>query len=144
MKETDLWETPAALYKALDEEFKFTLDLTCNRNNCKVAGQTTFRDIFGRESLPINEVCFMNPPYSNPYPFIEKVISLNCKAVCLLPVDTSTKWWALFWDYDKHSPKEGFEVRFLPKRLKFERDGVPAKSCFNKASCIVIAKGGVH
>lgn len=82
---------------------------------------------------------FMNPPYSNPKPFIEKAWedSKEVRIVCLLKCDTSTSWWSIFWDYDNNKPKDGCEVRFLPKRLKFERNGVPGGTC-NFHSVIVI------
>ncbi len=40
---------------------------------------------------------FINPPYSKPAPWVEKAISESKKGktiVMLLPVDTSTKWYA--------------------------------------------------
>lgn len=75
--------------------------------------------------------------------------SKHCKIVCLVKCDPSTKWWSTFWDYDikltkkdyeevpryvggfryipphdgtyAHSgPKPGCEVRFFPKRIKFD------------------------
>lgn len=47
---------------------------------------------------------FMNPPYSNPKPFIEKAWedSKYCKIVCLVKCDPSTKWWATFWEYNRN------------------------------------------
>lgn len=84
---------------------------------------------------------FMNPPYSNPKPFIEKAytdaLEHNITIVCLLKCDPSTRWWAVFWDYERNKPKLGVEVRFLPKRLKFERNGIPASGA-NFPSVIVI------
>lgn len=90
----------------------------------------------------------MNPPYSNPKPFIEKAWedSKYCKIVCLVKCDPSTKWWATFWEYGVecpciqfgveandpdiclgcnnkgryNGPKPGCEVRFFPKRIQFD------------------------
>jgi hypothetical protein len=60
---------------------------------------------YKEEGLCIFEdaVCFMNPPYSNPRPFIKKAWgdSKYCKIVCLVKVDPSTRWWATFWDYKR-------------------------------------------
>ena len=49
---------------------------------------------------------FMNPPYSNPKPFIEKAWedSRIARIVCLVKVDPSTQWWATFWDYNSKCP----------------------------------------
>ncbi len=70
---------------------------------------------------------FMNPPYSCPKPFIEKAWddSRYCRIVCLVKCDPSTKWWGTFWDYGlglKHynGAKQGCQVRFFPKRIKFD------------------------
>ena len=83
----------------------------------------------------------MNPPYSNPKPFIEKAWkdSKHCKIVCLVKCDPSTKWWATFWNYENKlyptygmtngaycaikeeiGPKPGCEVRFFSKRIQFD------------------------
>lgn len=64
----------------------------------------------------------MNPPYSIPRPFIEKAWqeSKNCVVVCVVKVDTSTRWWGIFWDYDINCTKPGCEIRFLPRRVKFD------------------------
>ncbi len=82
-----------------------------------------------------NYTCFMNPPYSNPKSFIDKAWedSKHCRIVCLVKCDPSTKWWATFWNYDselkcnstgrtklRNGPKPGCEVRFFPKRIKFD------------------------
>jgi len=39
---------------------------------------------------------FVNPPYSDPYPWVEKAIetsTIGCTVVMLLKHDTSTRWW---------------------------------------------------
>jgi hypothetical protein len=47
--------------------------------------------------------------------------SKHCKIVCLVKVDTSTRWWSTFWDYNKlMCNKPGCRVIFFPKRLKFD------------------------
>ena len=48
---------------------------------------------------------FINPPYSNPLPWIEQAISENKKGktiALLLKVDTSTKWFALLQNNGAH------------------------------------------
>ena len=87
-----------------------------------------------------HRVAFMNPPYSNPLPFVGQAYELSKTnvVVCLLKCDTSTKSWSIFWDYENHKPKEGVEIRFLPKRLKFEYKGEPGKHAANFPSVIVI------
>ncbi len=110
---------------------------------------------------------FMNPPYSRPTKtnpginsFIEKAWedSKYCKIVCLVKCDPSTKWWSTFWNYDNSTctncssgypdnncyceeigPKPGCEVRFLPRRIRFEAPpGLDGQSGPTFPSCIVI------
>jgi len=48
---------------------------------------------------------YVNPPYSNPSPWIEKAVEESKKGktiVMLLPVDTSTKWYAKLIEAKAH------------------------------------------
>ena len=74
---------------------------------------------------------FVNPPYSNPLPWVEKAIEENKKGkmiAMLLRVDTSTKWFAKLIEADA-------EILWFSKRLKFTDK--PA----NFPSMLVILKG---
>lgn len=58
---------------------------------------------------------FVNPPYSNPLPWIEKAILENKKGktiVLLLKVDTSTKWF-------QKLVENNVRLFWINKRLKF-------------------------
>lgn len=174
-KLSDQWCTPDDLFNVLDrggeyqgiyfDGFNFDIDLCATKENskCDWYGRNYLESIyFNKTTLQYTsymdikgKVCFMNPPYSNPRPFIEKAWedSKHCKIVCLVKVDPSTKWWSTFWLYgvnryvyfdtkcceivksfirldendgynyvktDKYSgPKDGCEVIFFPKRIKF-------------------------
>lgn len=178
MKESvnDCWRTPQWLFDELNQEFNFDIDLCATKENSKCNIYCTdylrneynelkdpFRSsgtlIFSDERDPSkfsdlayfkeSATCFMNPPYSNPKPFIEKAWedSKHCKIVCLVKCDPSTRWWATFWNYGPNKccflckniknyeltygcskcgatwpagPKPGCEVRFFPKRIKFD------------------------
>jgi site-specific DNA-methyltransferase (adenine-specific) len=137
-KESDLWETPQYLYDELNKEFNFKFDLCANETNKKA--DITPDNYLKYDMLWVDCSCFMNPPYSNPRLFIEKAYqdSKYCTIVMLIKCDTSTRSWGVFWDYDNNKPKPGVEVRFLPKRLKFERNGVPSKNSANFPSVIVV------
>lgn len=160
-KESDLWETPQWLFDELNEEFSFDIDLCANKDNhkCNIYFDDYLVKDMSTDNLSGFNRAFMNPPYSNPLPFIKKAYedSKYCKIVMLIKCDTSTKAWGVFWEYEKSrvreatpymrswewvdklsGPKPGVEVRFLPKRLKFERDGVPSKNCAAFPSAIVI------
>lgn len=145
-KLSDQWQTPDWLFKELDDEFHFNIDLCCNILNTKAVALIDdktggIRDYLNTDISKYKKhgnSMFMNPPYSNPKPFVEKAWedSKHCKIVLLLKVDPSTKWWSVFWNYGeeityhglglmpaklgRRGPKPGCEVRFLPKRVKFD------------------------
>jgi phage N-6-adenine-methyltransferase len=149
MSDSDSWCTPQWLFDELNAEFNFDIDLCATRENSKCLRfyKDYLNDIVDIETdLKYYQVkgyncAFMNPPYSNPRPFIEKAWedSKHCKIVCLVKCDPSTKWWATFWNYmdirikqisnapdsitiitERTGPKPGCEVRFFPKRIKFD------------------------
>lgn len=119
-KISDCWQTPQKLFDELNEEYgPFDIDLAATRENSKCDSYYIdyLNNIIGHQvkdyvrELPLSEVtstsdedltCFLNPPYSNPLPFIQKAWedSKHCKIVLLVKVDTSTKWWSVFWDYE--------------------------------------------
>jgi phage N-6-adenine-methyltransferase len=138
---SNCWQTPQWLFDELHAEFNFDIDLCATEENSKVIklGLATYCEDYLQTDLSMFEFnsAFMNPPYSNPKPFIEKTWedSKHCKIVCLVKCDPSTKWWATFWNYNdviweqgtalqhtvtKRGPKPGCEVRFFPKRIKFD------------------------
>lgn len=146
MKDSDEWETPKALFDQLNNRFNFRWDCCCTVENCKV--QTQIRWIghgynylkYGFDNmLSTDSWLFLNPPYSKPAKFIKKAYkeSRSWPIVCLLKCDTSTKWWGIFYDYEKQKPRPGVTIEYFPKRLKFERNGIPSSSA-NFPSCLVI------
>lgn len=58
---TDLWATPEYLFKELDREFHFTLDVCADETNHKCEHYFS-KEIDGL-SQPWDGVCWMNPPY---------------------------------------------------------------------------------
>lgn len=63
-----------------------------------------------KESWPTDRPVFINPPWSDPFPWVEKATFHSGDAAMLLPVDSTTKWWVYsrFW-----------KVSFIDVRLKF-------------------------
>lgn len=164
-KVSDCWGTPQDLFDVLDkggvyqgikfDGFHFDIDLCATKDNTKVLynfGEDYLSDYYthlgsqcyGSVDWLGVKSSFMNPPYSNPRPFIQKAWedSRYCKIVCLVKCDPSTKWWATFWDYDycvacesspcvrdslacecdsnhMRGPKPGCEIIFFPKRIRF-------------------------
>lgn len=113
-KASDYWETPQWLFDELNVEFNFALDLCATKDNAKAK---FCGDYFTLDLRKANvNACFMNPPYSDPAPFISKAWedSCYCKIVMVIPSKADTKWWRIFWDGVTHSPRAGVQVIFMP------------------------------
>lgn len=112
---SDDWATPTAVYDGLDAEFHFVDD------PCPLKGSEN--GLLREWKSP----CFVNPPYSDIYPWMEKA-SLEAEAgktvVLLVPARTCTRWWHQF-------ALKASEIRFIRGRLKFgtATTGAPFPSC---------------
>lgn len=112
---SDEWATPAETFNALDAEFSFTDDA------CPLGGDVN--GLLREWGSP----CFVNPPYSDITPWMEKA-TLEWHAgktiVLLVPSRTCTRWWH---DY----AMKATEIRFIRGRLKFggAKTGAPFPSC---------------
>jgi len=140
MKISDEWETPQWLFDQLDSEFHFDIDACATKENTKC--KNFYESCLTLPHWDHGDIFFMNPPYSNPKPFLLKAWEESRKGatvVCIVKCDTSTSWWGIFWDYEKHCPKPGIEIRFLPKRLRFVRSDKKLDNA-NFPSAIIIMK----
>ncbi len=130
-KLSDEWETPDWLFDELDREFNFDIDLCATANNKKVGGYcvnylvTDIAYIITDKRYKIGSA-FMNPPYSNPKPFIEKAWedSRYCLIVCLLPNTIKTCKYMDGLDENNgltsfRKWRQGLEIRDLSRRTKF-------------------------
>jgi hypothetical protein len=71
---------------------------------------------------------FINPPYSNAKPFIQKAWddSIYCRIVCLIKCDPSTTMWDIFTHkvnngaYEYRVPMLGCTIRYITKRVQFD------------------------
>lgn len=108
------YATPWNLFKVLDNEFNFTLDVCADDINKKVSNYFTEKD----NSLEKEWVghCWMNPPYKDMKKWVIKAYNEAQKegtiVVCLIPARTNTKWW--------HEYCMKGEIRFINGRPKFE------------------------
>jgi len=110
----DEWGTPKELFKTLDREFGFVLDVAANRHNRKCARYfgpdhpvAANRDGLAAPWAP--HTCWLNPPFSDLAPWLSKAWRESKKGatvVALVPGDTSTRWWA------EHAMRAQ-EIRFL-------------------------------
>ncbi len=114
--------TPQDLFKQLDSEFHFTLDVCASQANAKVSRFLSQQDDSLRRAWT-NEICWMNPPYGREIgKWIQKALREskvnNATVVCLVPARTDTNW---FWNYCVQG-----EIRFIKGRLRFEGESSSA------------------
>ena len=107
IKENDNWASPDWILKIFEGWFD-----PCPLNAKK-------------DGLIINwkDKTYVNPPYSNPKPFVIKAIEENKKGktiAMLLPVDTTTEWFKLLYIAKAH-------ILFPNERLKFNGSKTPAR-----------------
>lgn len=105
----DCYQTPQYVFDWLDKRFNFNLDGCANNLNAlhkNFIGDGGLRPDF--LTFDDSEVCnliggyslkiFVNPPYSNPLPFVKRAAELKQAGhlvVMLLPADKSTKWYSV-------------------------------------------------
>lgn len=119
------WPTPWGLYRQLDAEFHFDLDVCASPENAKAPN--ALMGILTEDGLASSwcgRRCFMNPPYGLVLRrWLEKAVHealAGATVVALLPARTDTVWW-----HDWVLPFAS-EIRFLRGRLTFEGSTNPA------------------
>jgi site-specific DNA-methyltransferase (adenine-specific) len=136
---SDEWSTPDDLWRKLDTEFHFDLDVCASAENFKCS---RYFDIATNGlAQPWNcTAAWMNPPYSAIKEWMAKAVhEVECGnagvVVCLVPARTDTKWWwsTIEW------PMVGVDVRFLPGRLRF---GTSKNSAPFPSAVLVIGETG--
>ncbi len=109
------WETPPALFAALDAEFRFDLDVCARPNNAKC--ERFYSPDDDGLSVPWHGACWMNPPYGRKVgDWMQKAYEESRKAgtvvVALVCARTDTGWWH---DWAMRAA----EVRFVRRRVRF-------------------------
>ena len=123
------WETPANLFRLLDREFSFDLDVCASIENRKCIVYLSRQ----RNSLRCSwtGTCWMNPPYGMDIAtWIKKARDESrhgATVVCLVPARTDTAWW-----HDDVMKSQ--EIRLLKGRLTFV--GAPSPAPFPSAVVI--------
>ena len=112
---TDDHATPRWLFRALDDEFRFTLDVAASAHNAKC------EKYFDAETNGLlqswqNQVVWCNPPYESEHlqAWMSKAwneCKKNCTAVLLVPCKTDQAWF--------HDVALRGEIRFIKGRVKF-------------------------
>ena len=119
----DDWETPNALFDALNKKYNFTLDPCSTDANAKCDKHYTVNEN-GLLMPWRSERVFVNPPYGRQIAkWVEKCDKESNHAiiVALLPARTDTAW------FHDHINKKS-DVEFLRGRVKFELGGVALQS----------------
>lgn len=103
----DCYRTPKYVFNWLNSRFKFDIDgCATEENNLSyhyIGKDGIVEDFLTFDPLDLIEVLefshftiFVNPPYSNPLPFVKRAAELKVwgfLVVMLLPADKSTKWY---------------------------------------------------
>lgn len=115
-KESDNWCTQPELTWDLGY---FDLDPCSNPNSTVIAGINLMLE-HGDNGLTYDWAelsAFVNHPYSDPWPWCDKIFYHKGPFICLPKLDTTTKWW--------HRLMERLDVRWAPfkKRIKFVMPG---------------------
>jgi len=109
------WATPPEVFKALDDEFHFTLDPCCTDENAKCRTHYT-AVVNGLKQPWAPHRVFMNPPYGRQVgKWIKKAYQesqAGALVVCLIYAKTDTSWW-----HDYVLPYG--EIRFIRGRIHF-------------------------
>lgn len=110
------WSTPIDFFDKLNEEFHFTLDPCCTKENAKCDKFYTIKEN-GLEQDWQNEIVFVNPPYGKDQKLwikksYEESQKENTTVVMLIPARTDT---IAFHEYIYGKA----EIRFIKGRLKF-------------------------
>ena len=137
----DSWATPPEFYDWVIEYYcggilreSPSLDVCASETNSKCEDWidvNTNSLIINWE--PWNGIAWMNPPYSNIQPWVEKACKeaeeRNVTTLALLPCDPSTKWWR-YCDESKYCR----EIVLLNRRVQFVPPKGIKKSSNPKAS----------
>jgi phage N-6-adenine-methyltransferase len=144
LSEKDEWRTPPELFKKLDDEFDFYVDVCTNgpenalcnifftKDRCALNHQWTAYN-YDHAS------CFINPPYSQTQAFLlkaeEQAKKHNITVVALVNANTDTKWFA-------RAAKTANEIRLLTGRVQFLKpDGSSSKNGNAKGQCVIVWRG---
>lgn len=109
----DSWRTPDFAFTPLDAEFDFGLDAAASVENAKVPQFLTIKDdalscCWASRLLPFaGRTVWINPPYSNIPPWLEKAkleaVKNHIISVLLIPHSPDAAWW----------PNDASEIRVV-------------------------------
>lgn len=111
------WRTPPEVFKPLNDEFHFALDVASNENNHLTDKFFTTKDNGLMQSWRCDGAVWCNPPYGRQIgKWVEKAYRESQKTkfpiVMLIPARTDTRW---FHDYILNKA----DIRFVRGRIQF-------------------------
>lgn len=105
-KASDDWATPKWLLELLFPDGEYF-------DPCPIGGSR------GLETdWPTDPTVYINPPFSNPLPWVRRAAAHTGPVVLLLPLDPTTKWWTY---------ADGFKVTLIGSRLHFSESKTYAR-----------------
>lgn len=143
----DLWQTPKALYDALDKEFEFDLDAFASEEN-KLAPcffDAEFSALENEWDKPHDpsehgriKSAFVNPPYSQTqlclYTAMKQAKKHNITVVALVNANTDTQWFS-------EAVKTANEIRLITGRVGFVGSSGKKVNGNTKGQCLIIWRG---
>ncbi len=137
----DLWQTPKALFVALNEEFDFKVDICASHSNAFLDEYFTeeYSALENEWDEYYGDSAFMNPPYSKTGEFLERAYdqarTYNITVVALVNANCDTKWFA-------EAASTANEIRLITGRVSFVSPATERKSCGNtRGQCLIIWRG---
>lgn len=132
------WATPKPLFDALNEEFRFTVDVAAADDTAKCSRYWTKENDSLSKSWA-DEVCWMNPPYGSEIRAFmvkarDEARDNGATVVCLVPARTDARWFQeTVFGFGPGSFCAS-EVRFIAGRIAFGDARFPAPF----PSCLII------
>lgn len=142
----DLWATPWEIFFGMEWLIgrKFNLDACASAHNAKcqqyITEEQNCLTVDWLEKGEFRKNVWVNPPYSDPTPFIEKAIEQSKKykgmlIAMLLPANTSGAWFKLcvdhaakIWFITAENNKKGGRISFLNNESGKPQSGNPLGS----------------
>ena len=88
----DSWETPQKLWDELNKQYNFTFDCCANEENKKTSEWVCDFKTISNEL--VNDISWMNPPFSKAYEMFEHFFKVVSKGVAIYRCDNmETKVW---------------------------------------------------
>lgn len=147
--ESTEWATPLHVFRPINDEFAFTVDVAASAWNTKVKSRWFSKDVDGLAQSWFKQTAWCNPPYgaSNIEQWLAKAHrerERGATTVLLLPNTTDCKWFhAHVWDIARNRPRDGVELRFIAGRVAFDLPpdmGHVKQSANVKGSILVIVR----